>query len=119
MKKIILSCLIIVVILIGGGLVLQKVNFNRLGADQLYTQIKGQGKMIEDKIDNGEKIIRYEYKLPSFDKNGQQQTLSFTSPKQLKENAYLMLYTKKDKGVTSYQEVAKKDLQKKVCEKLK
>ena len=44
MKKTIISCLIIVAILLGGLVILQKVNFNRLGADEFYTQIIGEGK---------------------------------------------------------------------------
>ncbi len=114
MKKAIVSCLIIVAILLGGLVILQKVNFNRLGADEFYTQIIGEGKKIEDKFDNGEKFVRYEYNLPAFDKEGQQKILAFTSHKQLRENAYLILFVKDEKGVTSYQEVAEKELPKKV-----
>jgi uncharacterized protein (TIGR01655 family) len=117
MKKLLIT-LTIAVILTGGLIILQKVNFNQLGADEYYVQIQGEGKVIEDKIDNGEKIISYEYKLPAFDKNGRQKTLTFTAQKQLRENAYLRLFIKDNKGVTSYQEVKKDELPKKVSEKL-
>lgn len=108
----------IAVILIGGLVIFQKVDFNRLGANEYYTQIIGQGKVLEDKDDSGVKYVRYEYKLPAFDKDGRQKTLTFTAQKQLRENAYLILFVKDDKGVTSYQEVKKQELPKKVSEKL-
>lgn len=117
MKKSILSFIIIVGILLGGLVVFQNVNFNRIGADEFYTQIIGEGKKIEKKSDNGEKFVNYEYKLTAFDKDGQQQVLTFTSTKQLREKAYLTLFVKDEKGVTSYQEVAKKELPKKAADK--
>lgn len=114
MKKTIISCLIIVAILLGGLVIIQKVNFNRLGADEFYTQIIEEGTKIESKSDNGQKYVRYEYQLPAYDKNGGQKILTFTSQKQLREKAYLILFVKDKKGVTSYQEVAEKELPKKV-----
>ncbi|WP_313804501.1 YxeA family protein [Cytobacillus sp.] len=118
MKKIIGSIAAIAVILVGGLVILQNVNFNRLGAEQYYTQIIGQGKMLEDKDDRGGKYISYEYKLPAYDKDGRQKTLTFTAHKQLQEHAYLSLFVKDNKGVTSYQEVKKSELPKKVSERL-
>ena len=118
MKKTILSCIIIAAVLLGGLAVIQKVNFNRLGTDEYYTQIKGEGKKIEDKTDNGKRYISYEYKLPAFDKGGKQKILTFTAQKQLREKAYLLLFVKEKKGVTSYQEVKREELPKTVSEKL-
>ena len=118
MKKLIGFIAAIAVILVGGLAILQNVNFNRMGADQYYTQIIGQGKVLEEKADSGVKHVSYEYKLLAFDKDGQQKTLTFTTQKQLRENAYLMLFVKEDKGVTSYQEVKEDELPKKVSEKL-
>lgn len=118
MKKLFITCVTIAIILVSALVIFQKVNFNRVGAEEYYTQIKGEGKLIEDKIDSGEKIISYEYKLPAFDKDGRQKTLTFTAQKQLRENAYLILFVKDDKGVTSYQEVKKKELPKKASETL-
>ena len=119
MKKTIISCLIIVAILLGGLVIIQNVNFNRLGADEFYTQINGEGTKIESKSDNGQKFVRYEYQLPAFDKGGEQKILTFTSQKQLREQAYLILFVKDEKGVTSYQEVEKKELPEKVSGKFK
>ncbi|MBB2480594.1 YxeA family protein [Bacillus sp. APMAM] len=119
MKKIITSLVVIVVIIFGGLIFLQKVNFNRLGADEYYVQINDQGKKVESKADNGEKYVQYEYTLLAFDKDGKQKTFSFSAQKQLRENAYLRLYVKNKKGVTSFQEVKKEELPQKVREKLK
>lgn len=118
MKKFIGLIAAIAVILVGGLVILQNVNFNRLGAEQYYTQIIGQGKMLEDKDDRGRKYVSYEYELPAYDKDGGQKTVTFTAQKQLRENAYLSLFVKDSKGVTSYQEVKKADLPKKASEKL-
>ncbi|WP_102272092.1 YxeA family protein [Cytobacillus massiliigabonensis] len=118
MKKFIGFIAAIAVFLVGGLVILQNVNFNRLGADEYYTQIIGQGKKLEDKSDNGQKYVAYEYKLSAFDKDGRKKTLTFTAQKQLRENAYLSLFVKDSKGVTSYQEVKKEELPKKASEKL-
>lgn len=118
MKKFIGFIVAVAVILIAGLVILQNVNFNRLGADQYYTQIIGQGKVIEDKDDSGVKYVSYEYTLSAFDKDGRQKNLTFTAQKQLRENAYLTLFVKEGKGVTSYQEVQQGELPKKVSEKL-
>lgn len=118
MKKIIGSIIVILVIAVGGLLILQNVNLNRLGTDEYYTQIVGQGKMLEDKDTSGVKHVSFEYTLSAFDKDGQEKKLTFTAQKQLRENAYLTLFVKDDKEVTSYQEVSKEELPKKVSEKI-
>ncbi|MCP3776171.1 YxeA family protein [Paenibacillus sp. MZ04-78.2] len=118
MKKIIISCIGIAALLFGGLFFLQNINLNRLGADVYYTQVQGQGKKLENKIDNGEIMVRYEYELSALDKNGQQKTLKFSAPKQLREKAYLSLFVKEGKGVTSYQEVAKEELPGKASQQL-
>ena len=118
MKNNIITCVWIVAILLGGLLIIQNVNLNRIGADVFYTQIQGPGKELTDRVGNGETLVRYEYELLSFDKNGTQTTLKFTADKQLREKAYLSLYVKEGKGVTSYQEVTKEKLPEKVTEKL-
>lgn len=110
MKKIIISCIVIAAIFIGGMFLLRNVNLNRLGTDVYYTQIQGEGKKLEEKTDSGEIFIRYEYELPAFDKNGQQTTLKFSAPKLLREQAYLSLFVKDGLSVTSYQEVQKEEI---------
>ncbi|WP_282936084.1 YxeA family protein [Paenibacillus sp. RC67] len=119
MKKIIISIIVIAALAVGGLFLLQNVNLNRLGTDVYYTQIQGQGKKLEDKIDSGEILVRYEYELPAFDKNGQQKTLKFSAPKLLREKAYLSLFVKEEKNVTSYQEVTKAELPAKASQYLK
>lgn len=118
MKNNIITVGCITALILGSLLFIQNVNFNRLGADVYYTQIQGQGKKMIDPIDNGETLVRYEYELPAFDKEGRQTTLPFTAGKQLREKAYLSLYVKEGKGVTSYQEVTKEELPELVKEKL-
>ncbi|MGR6341788.1 YxeA family protein [Priestia megaterium] len=119
MKKSIIVIAVVLVILIGGLFFMQNVNLNRFGADEYYTQINGEGTKMEDKTSDGTIYISYEYELPAYDKDGNKETLTFTSSKQLRENAYLLLFVKDGKGVTSYQEVAADELPEKVAEMLK
>lgn len=109
---------IVLVILVAGAIFMQNVNLNRFGADEYYTQIKGKGTKMEDKMSDGTIYKRYEYKLPAFDKDGNQKTFTFSADKQLRENAYLLLFVKDGKGVTSYQEVTAEELPEKVAKML-
>lgn len=118
MKKSIIAIGIVFVILVGGVIFLQNVNLNRVGTDEYYTQINGGGTKLEDKDSEGGIHIRYEYELPAYDEDGNQKTLTFTADKQLRENAYLLLFVKDGKGVTSYQEVTVEELPEKVAKVL-
>lgn len=118
MKKSMIAIGIVFVILVGGVIFLQNVNLNRVGADEYYTQINGEGTETEDKGSDGAIHISYEYELPAYDKDGNQKTLTFSADKQLRENAYLLLFVKNGKDVTSYQEVKDEELPKKVAEVL-
>lgn len=118
MKKLMIPGIIIVLI-VGFILFIQNVNLNRLGADNYYLQIKAAGEKIVDKSDNGQKFVSYKYSLPAYDKNGEEHTFTFNAQKQLRKGAYLNLFVKKDKGVTSYQEVKLDEVPDKAKEKLK
>lgn len=87
-----------------GLITLQNLNFNRLGAEAYYTKIEGAGARVNEDMPEG--YIRYEYNLPSFKGDGESAKLPFTAAKQLREGAYLKLFVKEGKGVTSYQEVS-------------
>ncbi|GGH39323.1 YxeA family protein [Paenibacillus segetis] len=118
MKKIIIAVSTIIVVVVGLLVFMQNVNLNRLGADNYYVQIKGGGEKIESKSDRGEKFVTYEYTLPAYNEAGEEKVFTFTSSKQLREEAYLNLFVKDSKGVTSYQEVQKEEIPNKAKEKL-
>ncbi|MFE4354524.1 YxeA family protein [Peribacillus butanolivorans] len=118
MKKLMMFFLGLIALIIGFLVFIQNVNINRLGADQYYVQIKEEGMRVEGKADNGEEYISYEYKLSTVDKDGKEKELTFTAHKQLRLDAYLCLYVKDEKGVTSWQEVKMEELPEKVKEKL-
>lgn len=103
MKKTTIFISIILIVLIGGVLFIQNVNLNRIGADEYYVQI-AEGKRMESKTGSGEIYTTYEYALPGFDKNGKEQTLTFTAIKELRQQAYLCVYVR-DNIVRSYKEV--------------
>ncbi|RJX40470.1 YxeA family protein [Paenibacillus pinisoli] len=103
----------ILIAIVGGcallGLItLQTLNFNRLGADAYYTKIEGAGAKVNDNMPDD--YIRYEYDLPAYKGDGASAKLPFTAAKQLRQGAYLKLFVKEGKGVTSYQEVSFDDI---------
>lgn len=117
MKKTRIAIISILVVLVGFVLFIQNVNINRLGAQQYFVQINQDGQRVEDKLDNGEKYIYYEYTLKGFDPSGKEEELTFTAGKELRRDAYLRIYVKKDQ-VSSYQEVQAEELPEKAKQKL-
>lgn len=83
-----------------------------IGATKYYVEIDGAGQPNDD-----EQYTRYEYNLTGYNKDGESKELYFTAGKELRENAYLMIYAKKDKIIT-YEEVAKADIPDKAKELL-
>jgi uncharacterized protein (TIGR01655 family) len=105
MKKTAIILISFLVVLGGAFLFLQNVNINRLGTDKYYTQIIGEGKKLEERATSGEVYVRYEYTLQAVKEDGEAKTVTFTSQNQLRQQAYLELFIKSDKGVTSYEEI--------------
>ncbi|MEZ2660623.1 YxeA family protein [Aneurinibacillus aneurinilyticus] len=82
------------------------------GKDIYYTRINNDDvKKNEDE--------RHEYNLISYDKDGNEKKLKFTTARQLREHAYIKLYVATFRGVTNWQEVQLDDLPGKVQEKYK
>ncbi|MBC1376615.1 YxeA family protein [Listeria sp. FSL L7-0091] len=113
MKKIIL--LIISVILLGGIAfgVYYLNSGNKIGAEQLYVKITKDGE------EGNERGFNYSYTMPAYDKDGALKEVSFKADKNLRKGAYLKLYYKKLKGVTSFEEVSEKEVPAKAVENLK
>ncbi|MGM1046644.1 MAG: YxeA family protein [Bacillota bacterium] len=117
MKKIIISVSVIAVLVIGFLIFIQNVNINRIGADEYFVQIKGEGEKLDVKAANGQHFEDYKYTLQAINKEGQEKMMTFTAQKQLRQEAFLRLYVKEEKGVTSWQEVTKDELPEKAKEK--
>lgn len=109
MKKGLIAIAVILIVLVGFVVFIQNVNLNRLGAQQYYVQINHDGKRFEDKSDNGEKYVYYEYTLDGYNPSGKEKALTFTAQKELRKDAYLRVYVKGDE-VSSYQEVKADEL---------
>lgn len=109
MKKGLISIAVILLVLVGFAVFIQNVKLNRLGAQQYYVQIHQDGKRMENKSDNGEKYVSYEYTLDGFDPSGKEKALTFTAQKELRRDAYLRIYVKGNQ-VSSYQEVKADEL---------
>ncbi|MBJ8054123.1 YxeA family protein [Bacillus cereus] len=94
-------------------------NLNRIGTDKYYVQITVDGKEDLAKSIDGEKMGKeYTYKLSGFDKEGKEKELEFIAQKNLRKEAFLLVYYSEEKGVKSWEEVKKDDLPMKVKEKL-
>ena len=103
--------IIIGIILVAGILAAGRINYNRVGAQQYYTRIEGEGIPRNEQDSAGEHFVRYEYNLEGYaEKGDKSETLNFTANKQLREGAYLLVYVKENKGVTSYQEVQPEEI---------
>ena len=68
------------------------------GKTLYYTKIFNDERKLNDKQ-------RYEYTLDTYDERGNKKALTFTSNKQLREQAYIELYVASFRGVTYWQEV--------------
>jgi len=108
---------IIVVLLVGFIVFIQNVNVNRFGTDHYYVQIQDSGKKIEGKSDSGEIYVHYDYTMKGFDKDGKEKTFTFSANKDLRKQAYLLVYLKGEE-VKSYKEVQANELPEKAKQKL-
>ncbi|MFN2747294.1 MULTISPECIES: YxeA family protein [unclassified Bacillus (in: firmicutes)] len=97
-------------LMIAFAAVLTGCNLNRLGTDQYYVQIAGDGKEEISKADDGKEYRIFNYQLAGFDEEGKEKTMTFTADKNLKKGAFLRVYDSKKKGVTSWEEVDKEDI---------
>ncbi|MFE4764556.1 YxeA family protein [Bacillus mycoides] len=113
MKRIMLMCSVVVFFTV----VLTGCNLNRLGTDTYYVQITKDGEQLKEKNVNGD--TTYQYTLPGFDKDGEKKEMEFTALKNLRKEAFLLIYYSEEKGVKSWEEVKKDELPTKVKEKLK
>lgn len=118
MKKASGIILAIFILLVGAIVVLATIDINRLGKDNMYVQISEPVEVEETKLDSGEIMQRYRYELASFNENGDMARLEFSSAKELRKDAYLMLYVKNGDEVTSYDEVTWNDIPIQAQEKL-
>lgn len=119
MKKLIGVAVFLGIIVIGSLAILRFVDFNQLGAQTYYVQITDDGKVEKTTIDTGEVFETYwynDYKI--FDEKGQSQVVNFSAQKNLRQGAYLKVYYKDNKGITSYEEVQETDVPAKAKEQM-
>ncbi|MEQ6854995.1 YxeA family protein [Lysinibacillus capsici] len=119
MKKVFFGIGALFILFVAGLIVLMTVDFNRLNKDTYYVHITADGEVEEYKVDSGEIFKMYWYELPTYDKNGEEKTLKFSAHKNLRQDAYLKLYVKKETEVTSFDEVKFHELPAKVQDQMK
>ncbi|WP_274308794.1 YxeA family protein [Solibacillus daqui] len=105
MKKLFIAFGFVVALLVAGLVVLATMDFNRLGKDHVYVQITEDG--VEDRsvATDGTVYMSYSYEQVAYDEDGKEVLVKFSASKNLRHEAYLMLYTKDGNEVTSYDEV--------------
>jgi len=119
MKKIFISIGALFILFVAGLSVLMTIDFNRLNKDTFYVHITTDGKVEEYKANDGQILQTYWYELPAFKENGEEMTLKFSAQKNLRLDAYLKLYVKKENEVTSYDEIQFEDMPAKVQAQIK
>ncbi|MFJ7973718.1 YxeA family protein [Psychrobacillus sp. NPDC096389] len=102
-----------------GIFAITKIDFNRTNADNYYLQITEDGVPHEDKLDDGSVMTTYSYQLDATNADGKTIPLEFTAQKNLRKDAYLKMYVKKDDQVSSYDEVKLEDIPNKAQKQLK
>src|SRR5690625_2918753 len=110
MKKVFGLLGVLVVLFIGAIVIVATVDFNRLGKENAYVQIAGTPTVEETKLDSGEIMKRYWYTLPAYNEDGKMIEVEFDAAKELRNDAYLMLYLDRNDEVTSYDEVQINDI---------
>src|SRR5690625_3433692 len=106
------------ILLVGVVVLLATVDMNRLGKDNVYVQIGDPAYTDEQKLDSGQIMTTYWYELPAYDDNGNMVDVEFSAKKELRQDAYLKLYVRKGKEVTSYDEVSWEEIPKAAQEQL-
>lgn len=119
MKKIYIGISVTLLLFVAALVTLMTVDFNRINKDTYYVQVTTDGEVEEYKLSTGEIAQTYWYELPSYNENGKEEKLKFSATKNLRKDAYLKLYVKGGKEVSSYDEVQFDEIPTKVQEKLK
>ncbi|MFF3101308.1 YxeA family protein [Viridibacillus arvi] len=119
MKKFLIAIGALILIGVIGIVVLGTIDFNRMNADNYYVHITEDGLKKEEKQSDGKIFVTYIYNLEGVSAKGEAKTFEFTASKNLRKDAYLMLYVKDKKGVSSYDEVKLSDIPKEAQAKLK
>ncbi|GFO51627.1 YxeA family protein [Lactococcus garvieae] len=114
MKKILLG-LVALVVIIGGGFTWYNSEY---GGKDYYIQVNKDGKKLTEKTPNGNTWHGFGYNEKGFDQAGHEKDLEFTALHNLRHDAYLKLTWNHKNGVTSWEEVQKKDVPEKALDKI-
>ncbi|WP_163653384.1 YxeA family protein [Listeria sp. PSOL-1] len=115
MKKVFIAIAILLAI---GVIAFFYLDFNRIGAENYYLKVTKDGKAAAFTADDGQKFMNYKYQLTGYKDDGTPKKLEFTAQKNLRKKAYLKIFYKKGKGVTSYEEVKQKEIPTKAAKQL-
>ncbi|MBM7542808.1 YxeA family protein [Amphibacillus cookii] len=118
MKKVTGIIISVFILFISGVIILATVDFNRLGKDHLYVQVDEPMQIDETTLDSGQIVQTFWYESPAYDDEGETTNVEFSATRELREDAYLMLYVRNENEVTSYDEVDWGDIPSAAQEKL-
>lgn len=97
---------------------------NKIGKTKMYVHITENGKEVNEKGSDGETYSRYFYKLKAYDKNGKEDSVTFSAGKNLKLDAFLRVYvtdktdSKGNKEIGTFEEVKASEIPQEAKEKL-
>jgi len=116
-KKFLIGLLIFIVVAFLG---VKIADYVIMSGEKYYVQITTDGTKIVSKENSGLETISYRYILPGYTKEGKKKQLDFEAQitRPLHKGAYLKITWNKKKGVTSYEEIEKKDIPKPAVVKL-
>ena len=110
MKKLFIAFGVVLALFVAGLVVLATVDYNRLGKENVYVHITEDGVENRFVASDGAVHNMYWYEQSAYDENGNEMQVKFSAHKNLRHNAYLMLYLKNGNEVTSFDEVQFDDL---------
>lgn len=99
------------------------LGMKKWGKEKCYVQIKEDGIEKVLKSEDGMEFTRYYYKMNAYNKDGDKISVQFHSSKNLKMNAFLVVYVlsgskQEFKEILTYEEITEKELPLKVKGKL-
>lgn len=115
MNKVLMGLAAAVLLVIGGGYAWYNSEY---GGHDYYLQVHEDGKKLTEETQDGGTWHGFSYDEKAYSKTGEEKDMEFTATHNLKHEAYLKLIWNQKKGVTSWEEVQKKDVPEKALDKV-
>jgi conserved hypothetical protein TIGR01655 len=101
MRKIILG-LYVLILIVALGFVWNKSSY--------FAYIDGEGKVTNQKLDNGKSLTSYNYEVSGYDSKGEKRELAIKANHILGHETYIKVVTNKDNDIIKWKEIEKKKI---------